>query len=316
MKKLILSLLAASAVMVASAQSVTEFYNTAATAYGQKNFAVAIENFNKVLDLGMDDESAASMVATAKTYLPKCYYMTGGMAMQKGEYEKALENFTLAAETAELWDDMKTQYNANSWIAKLYQKQGGDAFNNKDYETAKGIFAKGYESDPRNTEMANWLAICYCETGEFEKGMEIFNSLIALGAENPKYEAAAAEASKNASIYTNNKVAAFQAEKDYDGVIALADAMLAQDPMSAIAEKIRLQAYYDKKDHAKVTELAENAALAQTDDVEKSNIYFILAASYNDRSMTAQAIEAFKKVTAGPNATVAAESIKTLSAAK
>ncbi len=312
MKKLILSLLATSALLVASAQSVTELYNTAATAYGQKQFDVAIENFNQVLDLGMDDESAASMVATAKQYIPRCYYMVGGRAMQAGDYDAALENFTQAAELAELWDDVKTQHNANSWIAKLYQKQGGDAFNAGDYEAAKEVFAKGYASDPRNTEMANWLAICYCETDEFEKGMEIFNSLVMMGLENPKYEEAAAEATKNIALYTNNRVAEFQKENNYDGVIALAESMLEQDPMSAIAEKIRLQAYFDKKDYAKVAELADNAAAAQTSDEEVSNIYFILGASYNERTMTEQAIAAFKKVVAGPYIDQAKASIETL----
>ncbi len=312
MKKLILSLLAVVSVFAASAQTVTELYNAAATAYGQKQFDVAIENFNKVLDLGMDDESAASMVATAKAYLPKCYYMIGGRSIQAGDYDAALDNFSQAAELAELWDDIKTQHNANAWIAKVYQKQGGEAFNAGDYATAKESFAKGYEFDQRNTDMANWLAICYCETDEFEKGMEIFNTLVMMGLENPKYEEAAAEATKNIAIYTNNRVAEFQKENNYDGVIALADSMLEQDPMSAIAEKIRLQAYFDKKDFAKVAELADNAAAAQTSDEEVSNIYFILGASYNERTMTDQAVAAFKKVVAGPYAEQAAASVKEL----
>ncbi len=313
MKKLILSIFAASALFVASAQEdVTTIYNAGAAAWGSKDFTTALDNFNKVLDLGMDDEEATSLVATAKTYIPKCYYQIGGRSMQAGNYDVALENFTLAAETAELYDDMKTQTQANSWIAKLYQKQGGDAFNAGDYETAKGIFAKGYESDPRNTEMANWLGICYCETGEFEKGMEIFYQVSAMG-DNPKYADGAAEAQKNMGIYTNNRVASFQAEGNNDGVIAMAEWILENDPFNALAEKIRLQAYYDKKDHASVTAAAENAAAAQVDEVERSNVYFILGASYNDREMRDQAIAAFKKVVEGPNAEIAKTTIAELS---
>ncbi len=312
MKKLILSLFAATAVFVASAQDVTTLYNTAATAYGEKKFDVAVENFNKVLDLGMDDESAASMVATAKSYIPKCYYMIGGRAMQAGQNETAMENFIQAAETAELYDDLKTQSNANGWIAKLYLKQGGDAFNSGDYETAKGFFAQGYDFDPRNTDMANFLGICYCETGEFEQGMEIFYGISAMGT-NPKYEEAAAEAQKNMAIYTNNRVAALQGEGNNDGVITMAEWILENDPTNALAEKIRLQAYYDKKDHAAVTAAAEAAAAAQTDETERSNVYFILGASYNDRDMRDQAIATFKKVTEGPNAPVAASIVSELS---
>ncbi|MFI3324422.1 MAG: tetratricopeptide repeat protein [Rikenellaceae bacterium] len=315
MKKLILSLFAVSAFCAVSAQDLTSHYNAAAAAYGEKNFAVAIENFNQVIDLGMDDESAASMVATAKSYLPKCYYMVGGLSMKAGNYDVALENFTMASEYAELWDDVKTQLNANSWIAKLYQQQGGEAFNAGDYQTAKEVFAKGYEFDTRNTEMATWLAICYCETNEFEKGMDIFYSLVAMGS-NPKYAEAAAEAEKNMAIYTNNRVAALQGEGNYDGVIAMAEWILSADPFNALAEKIRLQAYYDKKDHASVTAAAEAAAEAQVDEAEKSNVYFILGASYNDREMREQAIAAFKKVTAGPYAEIAAATIEELSKAQ
>ncbi|MFI3317327.1 MAG: tetratricopeptide repeat protein [Rikenellaceae bacterium] len=312
MKKLILSLFAATAVFVASAQDVTTIYNTAAAAYGEKKYDVAAENFDKVVEMGMDDEAAASMVATAKTYLPKCYYMLGGGAMKAGNYEAALQNFTTSAELAELYDDMTTQSKANEWIGKLYQTQGGDAFNNQDYETAKKIFAIGYASNPRNTEMANWLGICYCETDEFEKGMEIFQSVKDMGTKNPKYEADATEAQKNMGIYTNNRVAAFQAEGNHDGVIEMAEWILSTDPTNALAEKIRLQAYYDKKDHASVTASAETAAAAQVDEAEKSNIYFILGASYNDREMRDQAIAAFKKVTDGPNAATAAATVAEL----
>ncbi len=314
MKKLLLTLFAATAAFVASAQEdVTALYNSAAAAYGEKKFDVAVENFNKVVDLGMDDESAASMVATAKSYIPKCYYQIGGRAMQSGNYDSALENFTLSAEYAELWDDMATQHKANGWIAKLYQKQGGDAFNAQDYATAKEVFEKGYASDPTNTEMANWLGICYCETDEFDEGMAIFSKISEMGAKNPKYADAAVDAQKNMAIYTNNRVAALQAEGDNDGIIAMAESILATDPTNATAEKVRLQAYYDKKDHAAVTASAEAAAAAQTDEVEKSNVYFILGASYNDREMKDQAIAAFKKVTEGPNAEIAAATIAELS---
>ncbi len=115
------------------------------------------------------------------------------------------------------------------------------------------------------------------------------------------------------SIYTNNRVAALQADGNNDGVIEMAEWILSSDPTNALAEKIRLQAYYDKKDHAAVTAAADAAADAQVDEIERSNVYFILGASYNDREMREQAIAAFKKVTEGPNAEIAAATIAELS---
>ena len=47
-------------------------------------------------------------------------------------------------------------------------------------------------------------------------------------------------------------------------------------------------------------ELGKEAADAQTDEEDKSIVYLTLGAAYNAKEMKAQAIEAFKQVTAGP----------------
>ena len=47
-------------------------------------------------------------------------------------------------------------------------------------------------------------------------------------------------------------------------------------------------------------ELGQAAADAQTDAADKSLMYYLLGAAYNAKEMKPQAIEAFRKVTAGP----------------
>lgn len=66
-----------------------------------------------------------------------------------------------------------------------------------------------------------------------------------------------------------------QGENDFDGIIAVADEMLAVNPQDALAQKIRLQALFDKKDYAGVIASAEEAAAVQTDEEERSDVYFI-----------------------------------------
>uniref|UniRef100_UPI003FEF0F6C tetratricopeptide repeat protein n=1 Tax=Alistipes shahii TaxID=328814 RepID=UPI003FEF0F6C len=148
------------------------------------------------------------------------------------------------------------------------------------------------------TQMALWLGTCYCELKDYDKGMEILEKVA--GMQGPKFEADAAEANRLLTLYTNNRVAELQTANDQDGIIAMADKMLEQNPANALAQKIRLQAYLTKKDYAKVIELGEAAAAAQPDETEKSDVYFILGAAYNAKEMKPQAIEAFRKVTAGP----------------
>ncbi len=312
MKKLLLSLIAVMSLISVSAQSLTDEFKAAETKYASKDFAGAIPALETFISKAIDDEASASNVAAAKVYLPKCYFMLGGAGLKKGDYDSARANFTKSAEYAELYDDVATMTKSKMWIGKTYELQGGKAFNDKDYATALPIFENGYASDPRNAKMANWLGSCYCETGNFEKGMEIFGKVAAMGS-NPKYAAEAKNAENNMVMYATNKVADLQKNKDYDGVITLADALLAKNPNSAIAAKVRLQAYSDKKDYAKVFELADAAAALQTSEDEKSNIYFILGAAYNAKEMKSQAIETFKKVVAGPNAATAAATVEELS---
>lgn len=264
-----------------------------------------------MIDQGLDNEDAASLVATAKKTLPNCYFYLGGGALKAKNYDEALKNFTKSAELAELYGDMNQMAKANGWVAKMYQIQGGDAFNNKDYVTAAGIFEKGYKADPDNTDMALNLAMSYCEmfmnTGDmaqYEKGMDVYEAIAAKT--HPKYAEAVAKAKEMMTLYTNNMVAKLQEANNFDGIIAAADAMLAKNPANALAEKVRLQAYANKKDFSKVIELADSAANAQTDPEDKSLMYYLLGAAYNAKEMKPQAIAAFQKVTAGP----AAESAK------
>lgn len=305
MKKLFVSAIALMAAMTLSAQDLTALYNEAAAAYGAKDFAGAAAKFEQVIDQGLEDETAASLVATAKSVLPKCFFQLGGRAFQAGKYDEALTNFTKSAELAELYGDMNQMNKSNGWVAKLYQKQAADAFNNKDYVTASEIFAKGYKADPDNTEMALNLALSYCEmfmaTGnmeDYEKGMDIYEAIAAKT--HPKYADDVAKAKEMGTLYTNNMVAKLQAANDFDGIIAATDTMLEKNPENALALNVRLQAYANKKDYNKVLELGEAAAAAQTDEGDKSLMYYLMGAAYNAKEMKPQAIAAFKKVTAGP----------------
>ncbi|HIY13957.1 tetratricopeptide repeat protein [uncultured Alistipes sp.] len=297
MKKIFVSAVALMAALTLSAQDVTTIFNEAGAAFNAKDFAGAAAKFEQVIDLGIDNDEVASQVATAKATLPKCYYYLGGAAIRSQNYDEALKQFSRSAELAELYGDMTQMSKSNGWVAKIYQIQGGDAFNNKDYVTAASVFEKGYKADPDNTGMALNLAMSYCEMGEYEKGMDIYEAIAAKT--HPKYAEDVAQAKEMMALYTNNKVAGMQQAGDFDGIITMADAQLEKNPASALFQKVRLQAYSGKKDYAKVIELGQAAADAQTDEEDRSLMYYVLGAAYNAREMRDQAIAAFQKVTAG-----------------
>ncbi len=315
MKKYVLMAAALLSFGLVSAQNSNEIitkYNDGATALQSKDYTKAASLLEQVVADGMDseDNNVLNCVQTAKKYIPTCYFRLGLDAAKAENYDDAIANLTKSAEKAELYGDSQAKMKANALIAKVYHAQGGKAFNDKDYAKAAEVFAKGYAANPRNTEMALNLAMSYCESGEYEKGMEIYRNICNMPAD--KYAEAIAKAQENMALYTNNEVAKMQAAGDNDGIIAMADNMLAADPASALAEKIRIQAYNNKKDYAKVIELGETAAMAQTTDDDRSDVYFILGAAYNAKEMKEQAIATLKKVTSGNSVEAAKKALADL----
>lgn len=313
MKKLLLTLVALVGVYTLSAQTLTETYNAGVTAYQAKDYATALPALETVVADGQLSESAdeQQLAATAKTLVPNCYFRLAMAELQAKNYEAALEKANRSLDLAILYDVTKTENNAKRLIGMIYQQQGGEAYNAGDYATAAEIFAKGYESDPRNAQMANWLGSCYCELGNYTQGLAILNKEAANP--NPKYAEQAAEAKEFVKRYTNNMVAGFQQNGDFDGMLTVAEQMLTADPQNAAALKLRVQAYDGKKDYTKVIELAEEAAMYQTDVEDSSYLYYLLGVAYNAKEMKPQAIAALQNVTAGASVEAAKAAIAELS---
>lgn len=324
MKKIVLMAVALLSFGLASAQSASEItakYNEAAAALQAKDWAKALENFEAVVKGGMDseDSNVLNCVATSKKYIPTCYQRLGLRAAGAKKYDEAIKFLSTAAEKAELWGDSTAKVKSNQILAKVYQAQGGEAFNAGNYADAVAVFEKGYAANKRNTEMALFLAESYFKLGEYQKGMDVCTNICGMNA--TKYAEAIAEAKEKMAMYTNNEVARLQQAGDQDGIIAMADSMLATDPTSALAEKIRIQAYNNKKEYDKVIELGENAAAAQTAEEEKSDVYFIIGAAFNakynaggnkDAVLKDKAVAYLQKVTAGGSVEAAKAALESL----
>ncbi len=315
MKKIVLMVAALLTIGVAAAQNSQEViakFNDGVTSLKSKDFVKAAGLLEDVISLGMDseDSNVLNCVENSKKYLPLCYRSQGMAAASKGDFNGAIDKLNVAAMKAELYGNSGELQKVKAVLGKVYKAQGGTAFNNKDYAAAAEVFAKGYEANPRDTEMALNLAMSYCEMGEYQKGMDVYNNICAMPAE--KYAEPIAKAQEMKALYTNNQVAKLQAAGDHDGVIAMAESILATDPTSALAEKIRINAYNSKKDYDKVIELGETAAMAQVDAEDKSDVYFILGAAYNVKEMKPQAIAALQKVVAGGSVEAAKSAIADL----
>lgn len=263
------------------------------------NFADAIAQFEQVIEASYDidepDANQMKAIAGSKKFLVTCYNKMGLADINAKAYDAAIEHFTDAANYAELYEDIAAMNKNKALIGQVYQVQGADAFNSEDYATAIAVFSKGFEADPRNTDMALNLAESYFRSNMYQDGMRICTSIAALNAD--KFAEAIAEAQAKMDMYTNNEVAKLQMANDYDGIIAMAEQL---DDV-AMAQKITMQAYYGKKDYAKMVELSEAALAAQTTDEGRSDVYYLLGVAYNEMEQFEKAIAAMKSVTAGGN---------------
>lgn len=310
MKRLFLSAAAFLFSVSLFAQSeIVNTFNEAVTAAKAKNYTEAVELFTKVIDEGIDSEDATvqGIVTKAKNFVPVCYQNMGTAAAAAANYEEALANLQQAADMAELYDNARALAKAKQTIANVYQAQGAEAFNSGDYATAIEVFSKGYEANPRNTDMALNLAESYFKSDRYQEGMAICADIEKLP--EAKFAEAIAEARAKMNLYTNNEVAKLQMANDYDGIIAMAE----QLDNEALGKKIALQAYLGKKDYNKVIELAEEAAAVQATEEDKSDVYYLLGMAYNSKNNPEKTIEVMKKVTAGDKVAIAQKAIADLS---
>ena len=315
MKKLIMTVVALMGATALFAQTdvVATFQQATANAKAG-NYAEAIAQFESVVEAGWDiddpDANQLKAIQGSKRFIVTCYNKLGVAAVNAKEYDAAIEHFTNAANSAEIYEDLAGMNKNKTMIGQVYQVQGADAFNSGDYATSIEVFSKGYAADPRNTEMALNLAESYFRSDMYQEGMKICTKIAGMNAD--KFAEAIAEAQSKMDMYTNNEVAKLQMANDYDGIIAMA----AELDDAAMAAKITLQAYYGKKDFNKMIELSESALAAQTTDEGRSDIYYLLGVAYNEKEQFDQAIAAMKNVTAGNNVANAQAVITALTAEK
>lgn len=320
MKKFVLMVVALMGFSFAQAQSVVENYNAATKAVEAKDYVKAAQLFEAVITDGSEeeDETIAGCVKNAQNNLPVIYTRLGSAAagaatkatdakVKDAKFAEAIKHLETAVAKAKSYRNTKAAASATNMIGKVYQVQGGTYFNAGDYAKAIEVFSKGYAANNKNTALAMMLAESYFKSDNYAEGVKVCAQVAALP--SPKYDAAIAEAKAKMGQYTNNKIAELQKANNFDGIIAMSE----QIADKALAQKVLVQAYFLKKDYAKVIEIGEAAAALQTDEESKSAVYFNLGSAYNAKENKAKAIECLKKVTVEPYATPAKAAVAELS---
>ena len=305
-------------VFSASAQTaaeVIEKYNQAAKLVNeQKNYAAAAPLFEQVISEGTQvGADVATEVATSKKLLPQMYYRTGASLASQGKFNEALAQFSKAQSKAREYKDLVWEKRSQDMIINVYLKQGGDLFNAKKYAESVPFFEKAYSIDNNNVNSAFNLATAYVESGKKAEGFAIYEKMIAQGKSNPRYQDAANQAQDKMESYQNIEAMEAYNAKNYTQAIALADALIKDNPQNASAQLIVMRSLNNLKRFDDVISRGPAAAAAQPSADNKSEIYFLMGVAYDNKKDSAKAIENFKKVTSGTYAAQAKTQVEELS---
>ena len=300
--KFLLPLFAATALTVgaqaqATLEQINEYVSGGAAAATAKDYAKALELFSQAVKEGPSVDGAEDAVSKARGFLPQVHSLMGMAAAKENNFETAISHLVQARDMAELAGNLNLQRQSAQRIGQIYFAWGADAYNGERYAEAVDIFAKGFEADPRNTAMALNLARSYDRLDSLAKSVEVYQSIIALEGTHDRYAEPVAEAKKELSEAVLARAATAGGEGNLEEVIRLTELI----PTDEVGALLRVQVANNKKDYRSVIELAPAAAELQSDEAKKSDIYFLLAAAYQNQENKAKAIENFRKVTAGDN---------------
>jgi tetratricopeptide (TPR) repeat protein len=132
--------------------------------YNEKNYAAAINEFNKVLNLNPEDKAALE-------YLSLAYFEQGKSSFEKEEYKQAIEEFETALRYNEKCSDCQ------DYIKKSQERSSRASirsravalFKEKNFEEAIGEFEKVIKLNPNDSE-----ALEYISFSHFQQGLVLF----------------------------------------------------------------------------------------------------------------------------------------------
>lgn len=264
----------------------------------EKNYAEAVVALEATVEAAFTAENY-ELAEKAQKLIPTCYLRIGVEKMKAQDAENALVNFKKADETAILYNDAKTARSAKSAISKVYKTMGAKSFNNKDYAAAAEVFAKGYEVNPQDTDLALHLAMSYCELKDFENGVKVYTDIIALESRHSKFAEPAAKAKAELSNYLLVKAQEEFTAGNNEAAYATLETLINADPMNSANQMYRLQKAAELQNWDNVIAWADLAGAIMTTPEEQSEVYYLVAVAYDSKNENQAAVDNYRLVVAG-----------------
>lgn len=269
--------------------SAIEAYNAGATAAQDGNYADALTQLNKALEIGTAlGEEGSSVVADCKSLIPQLYLRLAKEQAAEKKSDEALSTLSKAVETATAYNDENgIPAEANELSGKIYTVIASDAFNAKDFATALTNYNKVLEFDPENGAAYLRIGQALANTGKNAEAIAALEKAKTFGQE-------ANGAKLLGSIYLKEAVAA-QKTKKWDEVYAAAQKAVAQVD-NAQGNKLLGLAAIELKKYSEAVTAWEKVMKAAPDAKDINATYFRLATAYEGLNDKANACSYYKKL--------------------
>lgn len=284
-----------------------EAFNAGIAALKAKDYAKAIKEYNNCISLcDQIGDEGAEMKMQAESQLPSAYYNLAGSLYRGKKFDEAISTYAKTAEYATNLNNADLAKKAKENMAKVYYSKGTALYKAKNYDNALTAFNKGIEADPSYFKSFYGKGLVYNKQDNAEAFKAAMDKAIELGPANDKTVAAA-----KTTVFRSFRTDAGKALQAGNFKNAVENINIALNYESGDAQTFyfAIIAYNGLSNWNKAIESGKKAL--ELEKKSKSNIYFELGKAYEGIANKAEACNAYKKVTDGPNKPAADHKVNT-----
>ena len=296
------ALLIGSAAFAQTAEEAATIFNEGVE-LNKTNVAEAIVKFEKAIEIASQvGEEADDVKNQIIAILPGLYFNKATGLLGEAKYAEAITAFEETIKCAEKYNNEDNLSKAKDAIGQVYFVQAGNAIKEKKFDEAIGLFDKGLEINPNNSEALFLKGGALLNAGKVDESIVLYDGLLKQATEAENEEDIVKIKKIMSAAYLSKASVALKAKKNAEAQASLEKCVEYGDNANAYTQLASL--YNTQKLHDKTIVAATKALeLRKSESADKkANINFFLGSAYQAKENTEKACAAFKNALFPPYA--------------
>ena len=278
-----------------------ELFNEGNQAIKANNFELAIQKYEESMKMASElGEEGEMIVVNAQSQLPNLYYKLGIMDYKEKKIEKAIQEFEIAIEYGNKYNDPETVRKASETIPKLYYSQGNSLYKEGKYDEALARFNMAAEISPDYSRAFWGMGLAYNKLGDTKNMKDSFLKAQELATADGD-EKMLNKINKNAKKLLQSKGAKKLQAQQWDGALMCLEASLSFDPENSDSFYYIALAYNGmKKWDDAIAATEKGLKISADENVEyKAKLFYELGNAYKGKGQNDEACEAYNNAKHG-----------------